>query len=321
MTRRTDRLALFAACLLPFAASATPAPLLLVGEVRAAHAEAIWVPPTMGTTVLRYYVAEGTQVQPGDVLVRIDPGQSASQVRVLQAQIEQAAARVAKEVAELEVKALDAEVAELDATLALTRARIDAAIPRAHLSALDADRFGGELERATREHALKQAEAATARAAVARRRSDGALESAKLEADLAYHEAQVANAEQRAESAGMVVHGFDRWRGLRYDEGSTANPGQKIGEVVGDGVMEVRAWALESDRAGLREGAPVRLHFDALPDAVAAGRIERISGAPEPKAEWSDGRWFEVDIALDDATLPLRPGMSVRVEITATEAP
>jgi HlyD family secretion protein len=292
------------------------APLMLAGEVRAANAEAIWVPPSMGPVVLRYYVPEGQRVEPGDVLVRIDPGQAASQIAQLEVQIEQAEARADKEIAALEVAALDAERAELDAALALTKARIDAAIPRSHVSALDADRHAGELERAAREHTLKQAERQGAVEAVQRRRADARLEIAKLGADLAFQRAEVANAEQRAETAGIVIHGFDRWRGVRYDEGGTANPGQKIGEVVGDGPMEVRAWVLESDRGALRDGQPVRLRFDALPRSSAAGRIDRISGAPEPKAEWSDGRYFNVDIVIDEAAgaLPLRPGMSVRVE-------
>jgi HlyD family secretion protein len=311
------RVAGLLACCAAASADAGSAPLLLVGEVRAANAESIWVPPSMGPVVLRYYVPEGQRVEPGDVLVRIDPGQAASQIAQLEVQIEQADARADKEIAALDVAALDAEHAELDAALALTKARIDAAIPRSHVSALDADRFSGELERAAREHVLKQAERRNALEAVQRRRADAGLEVAKLAADLAYQRAQVANAEQRAETAGVVIHGFDRWRGVRYDEGVTANPGQKIGEVVGDGPMEVRAWVLESDRGTLREGEVVQLRFDALPGVHGAGRIERISGAPEPKAEWSDGRYFNVDIVIEEGAsgaLPLRPGMSVRVE-------
>jgi len=289
-------------------------PLLLSGEVRSTDAEAIFVPPSNSSpVVLRYYVAEGARVAAGDVLVRIDPGQSASQVETLSVQIEQTEARVEKEVAELQLTAIDAERAALDAWLALQKAEIDAAIPREHLSALDADRYAGELERASREHVLKQQEFASAREAVARRREDGRLEVDKLRADLRYHEAQVANAEQRATRSGVVVHGFDRWQGKRYDEGSSAHQGLKIGEVVGDGDMFVRAWALESDRADLGDGQRVTLRFDALPGATTAGRIERIAGAPEPKAEWGGGRYFAIDIALESQQLPLLSGMSVLV--------
>jgi HlyD family secretion protein len=297
-------------------AGGVEAAVLLSGEVRAENAESIITPPSNSSpVVLRYYVPEGTRVAPGDVLVRIDPGGSATQIRQLDAQIEQARARAAKELAELQVKAIDAEKAWVDARAARDKARVDAEIPRAHLSALDFDRHQGERERAEREYALKQEELDAARAAVERRAADGALEVDKLLADRVYHEAQVANAEQRATMEGVVLHGFDNWRGGRFDEGSSAFPGNKIGEVVGDGGMTVRAYALEPDRGALREAQQVELSFDALPGVRIRGRIARIAGAPEPKAEWGEGRYFTVDIEpIDAAALPLRPGMSVRVE-------
>lgn len=316
MIRRTE---LVVAMALLLAANATQAAVLISGEVRAENAQGIYVPQSDSSpVVLRYYVPDGSAVKEGDVLVRIDPGGSAAQIRTLELQIEQAQARAEKEGAELLVKAIDAERALVDAEAALAKAKVDAAIPRAHLSGLDYDRYQGELERATRERALKQDEFAAADEAVRRRRSDGALEVKKLEADRLYHQAQVANAEQRADQAGVVIHGFDNWRGNRYDEGSTAHVGNRIGEVVGEGGMRVRAYALEPDRAGLSEGQTVQLSFDALPGKLTQGRIERIAGAPEPKAEWGDGRWFSLDIDLpDDLDLPLKPGMSVRVRAEA----
>jgi hypothetical protein len=120
---------------------------------------------------------------------------------------------------------------------------------------------------------------------------------------------------------GLVLHGFDNWRGGRFDEGSSAFPGNKVGEVVGAGGMAVRAYALEPDRGFLREGQTVSLTFDALPGASAQGRVARIAGAPEPKAEWGDGRYFTVDIDLESgADIALRPGMSVRVAVDAPAA-
>ena len=43
------------------------------GEVRAIDAESIWVPPSDSSpVVLRFFAAEGSHVEPGDLLVRID---------------------------------------------------------------------------------------------------------------------------------------------------------------------------------------------------------------------------------------------------------
>lgn len=307
-------------CLAPlqgFAQTTTPV-ISLTGEVRALDAEAIYVPSTDSSpVVLRYYVAEGERVTPGDVLVRIDPGQALSQIRELESQIEQARARAEKEIAELAVKRIDADIAHVQAEALLDKARVDAAIPRAHLSALDYDRYQGELERATREFALKSDELATARAAVERRRADGDLEVRKLVTERDFNQLQVQGSEQRATRDGVVVHGFDPMMGQRYDEGSSAQMGTQIGEVIGDGALGVRAWALEPERAAMRVGQTVMLAFDALPTVRVTGRIERIGGAPEPKAEWGTARWFLIEMTFVDNVdnIALLPGMSVRVAL------
>jgi HlyD family secretion protein len=312
-----------ALCLALATAPALAEAVWLTGEVRAIEAEGILVPPSNSSpVVLRYLVPEGNLVEPGEVLVRIDPGQSATQVRQLEAQIALLDATAARDLAVLEVAAVDAERALVEAEAALAKARVDAGIPKAHLSALDHDRYQGELQRAEREASLKQAEWQAASAAIARKRNDAALELDKLRADLAYHQAQVANAEQRAESRGRVVYGFDPMRGIRYEEGASAYPGHRIGDVVGESGMAVRAHVLEPDRAGLVEGQTLRLDFDALPGQPASGRIERISGAPDTRAQWGDGRYFTVDISLDASAgqLPLLPGMSVRIEAPTAAA-
>jgi multidrug resistance efflux pump len=138
---------------------------------------------------------------------------------------------------------------------------------------------------------------------------------AQLEADLVFAERQIARAEQRATRAGTAVFGFHPWNGQRFEVGASANPGMAIGEVVGAGELAVRAWVLEVDRPGLRSGQPVQVRFDALPGRTLAGRIASIAGAPEPKAEWGSGRYFTVDVTLEaSAGLPLKPGMSARIE-------
>lgn len=290
--------------------------IVITGELQSLDAQPIYTPQAnMSPVVLRYYVPEGTAVKRGDVVLRIDAGQSASQIRTLDAQIDQARARMAKELAELQVKVVDAELALVDADATLATARIDAALPKGLISGLDYDRYQGELERAMRETALKREELATARAAVARRQGDGSLEVRKLQVQRDYHDAQVGQAEVRADRDGVVLHGFNNnWIGGRIDEGSSTMPGSKAGEVVSGGAMRVRAWALEPDRRGLAIGQPVALAFDALPDRQLAGRITAIAGAPDRKQEWGEGRYFQVDVAFQPGHgLKLLPGMSVRV--------
>ena len=310
----------FASVLLPVLLAAAAAPagaVVLTGEVRATDAQVLYVPfSNSSPVVIRFFVAEGEPVKQGEPVLRIDPGQAASQLPELDAQIEQAQATAAKALAELQVKALEAESAVVDARAELDTARLDAGLPRELVSGLDYDRYQGELDRTTRESALKQSELVAAREAVERQRRDSALEVKKLQLKRDYYAALAENAEVRATRDGVVVHGYNNnWLGGRIDEGSSAMPGSEAGQVVAPGsTMQVRAWALEPDRRGLRVGQTVRLAFDALPGRSVDGRIRGIAGAPEPRAEWGNGSYFVIDIDLPQKTgLALLPGMSVRV--------
>ncbi len=322
--------AALAAAVLPAAAQdAAPAPAaarpvpMLTGEVRALDAESIRVPRSNTNPVtLRTFLPDGASVAVGDVVLAIDPGQGASALRAAEQALEVGEARAAKELAELEVLRIDAELALVDAEAALATAEVDAAVPADLIRALDADRYRGELERATRELALKRSELATAEAALLRRREDARLEREKLIAQRDYHAGFVTAAEVRATRAGTLRRGFDPRGGQRYEEGSSANPGQQVGEiVVADATLAVVAWVHEADRAAIAPGMDADIAFDALPGARARGRIERIAGAPETRAQWGRGGWFELRVTLpDDHGLALRPGMSARVHPMAQES-
>lgn len=298
---------------------------VFTGEVRVIGAQEIFTPPSMSSpVVLRYYVADGTHVDKGQVLLRIDAGSAETELRILQAKIDQATAKNAKEIGDLDLKRVDAELALADAQAQRDTAAVDAVIPKALISALNYDRHQGEMERTEKALALKKEEVVQAVAAVARRREDGALELRKQQLSLGFSQDQVAGAVVRAERAGVVIHGFDNVLGSggRYEEGSTSYPGTMVGEVVGTGSgFTVRGWVLAPDRQGLRTGQSVRLHFDALPDQQLSGTVGAIAGAPAARTEWGDGRYYAVDITLPTTVkLPLLPGMSVRVDTDLADA-
>ena len=293
--------------------------IYLTGEVRILDAEVIYTPPSDSSpVVLRYYLSDGSSVKAGDVIVRIDPGQATSQVRLLEAQIDQARSRTAKELVELRVKLLDAERAVIDAEAARDKAIVDAAIPADYIARLDLDRYRSEKERSAREYVLKQKEFSNAKAAITRRQADVALEIQKLQLQRDYQKTAIANAEQKATRAGVLTHGFDAWRGGRIDEGASSWPGQKIGEIVGDGRRGVVAYALEPERRGLKLKQTVSLSFDAYPTQVITGIISKIAAAPDSKSEWGEARYFAVDISLPERLpMTLLSGMNVRVKISS----
>jgi len=296
----------------------------ITGEVRALEAQPIYTPPSNSSpVVLRFYVPDGTEVKKNEPLLRIDPGQAGARLRTLESDYEKAEAKAAAEIADRRVKAIDAELAYVEAEAVLGKARIDASLPRELLSGLDYDRYRGDLERAERDLILKREQLRDARAAVERRSKDAQLELERIRLEQEYQQAQLDNAEVRAERDGVVLHGFDPWSGQRFDEGSSAQMGQMIGEVATIHNLGVRAYALESERDAFKRGDLVRIDFDALPGVQATGRIESISAAPEARQTWGTGRYFTIDIrfATDPGKARLLPGMSTRVRTLRDAAP
>jgi multidrug resistance efflux pump len=273
------------------------------------------VPPSNSSPiVLRTFLPEGSPVKAGDVVLRIEAG-GATNIDQLRTERERARARTDSETASKEVAAVEAEKAVVSARAALDKAKVDAALPKQQIPALDYDRHQAELDRATRDLAIKQEGLKNARDEVARRKEDGALEVRKMQINEAFQLAQLAQSEVRATRDGVLVHGYSPFKGERLDEGSTAWPGNVAGTVLGDAQMAVTAWVLEADRPYLRDGQAVTLRFDALPGRVLAGHVASITSAPEARPQWGLGRYFRARIDLPaDHGLPLVAGMSVLVE-------
>lgn len=294
-------------------------PVLLTGEVEALDTQTIVVPPSNSSPlVLRNFVAEGTPVKAGDLVLRIETG-GAANIDRLKTELDRAIARVERETATLEAGAIDTEKALISAEAALAKAKVDAALPKLQIAALNYDRNQAELDRATRDLAVKLEARDNYRQSVVRRREDGELEVKKMQINLAFQTVQLKQSEVRAARDGVVVHGYSPWKGERFEEGSSAWPGNAAGVVQGNGRMAVTAWVLEADRPYLTEGQELGLRFDALPGAALTGKIQSITSAPEARASWGNGRYFRVRIALPEGHgLPLVAGMSVFAEPHAT---
>jgi multidrug resistance efflux pump len=319
--KRLVPLLAFVAVAATAATTANTRPVLVSGEVEALDSQTIFVPPSnTSPIVIRNFLPEGASVKKGDVVLRIDSA-STTNIDQLRMDRERARAKTDSETATLEVAAIEAEKALVNAQAALDKAKVDAALPKQQITALDYDRYQAELGRATRDLAIKQDGLKNARAAVARRKEDGALEVKKLQINEAFQLAQLAQSEVRATRDGIVVHGYSPFNGERMDEGSTAWPGNAAGTVLGDGRMVVTAWVLEADRPYLRDGQALNVRFDALPGVVVTGKLASITSAPEARPRWGLGRYFRARIALpDDHGLPLVAGMSVLVEPLAPGA-
>lgn len=291
--------------------------LLLTGTVQALHAQRLRAPRMDAWRMqIQWMAEEGSLVQAGDPVVRIDSANLASEIEQLELQMLGAAQRAQKELAELEVALLDADLALVQAEAKLAKARIDAGVPATHLPAIQFERHRLDAERAGKERDEAAGRRATAAAAIEKRREELALERRALEIDLGRKRAQLDASTLRAERAGAVLYATDPQTGSKLGVGGNVQFSTLLAQVTTAEDLLVVAWLNEVDALRLPAGATARLTLDAHPERPFAGRVLRQGGAAERREAWGEGRWFELEIDIEPpAGLSLTPGMSVLVEI------
>lgn len=259
---------------------------------------------------------EGTIVQPGDVLVKIDStaaAQSLVQKRNTVRSFETQISRSGKD-AETEARVMeyDRRLAEAGVAYADSHVRRDPdifskwEIQESILSAALAryrkenqERKGGvreELSRADRGILEIQRNKARARVTTV----EEALSSMVVKAPI----------------EGVIFHLAGWMSKLRA--GAEVWPGQPLVEIASLRHFQGKLGVLETDITGIAEGTRVRATLDALPDVVLAGKVTRMGKVAEPLTEDDPRKFFTCGVTWDvDPGLlaRLKPGLRFRAEI------
>jgi HlyD family secretion protein len=302
---------------------------------------------------IRDLAPEGSRVQAGELLVRLDTTDlEIEQARVRQ---EHRQAQMDLQVAEGEWDEANAEVkAVSEGEGALTVEEARSTLQRAQKKA---ERLRQEYEKlrplldkgfitreelARTEDALEEAEEELI---LARRRTDVIVqlshprEQKRASLAVAQKAAQLSNARTRVNETELrlslltnLVNGCTiRARGpglVVYEENLNANPRRKL--RIGDRVfatqgivtipevnrMLVEASVSEADVHRVKAGQAAEIRVEAFPDLKLTGKVTRVGtlAATSPTRPFDDKR-FDLIITLDPTTAELRPEMSIRADV------
>ncbi len=298
------------------------APLLLTGQLEATGGQRLLAPIT-STWVdlqLQWLAADGSRVEPGDVVARFDPGAVLDGLADLEASLEEKEREARLAGVRSRRSRLELEVKLAEATAEARKAALEAAVPAevtgewAHRkAALAAARKENERRRAELElrvHDLVE-EA---------RKAQLELELGELRRKIEERRRDLAALELRAERAGYVLIGEHPWEEHRLRPGDRVGTGWEVATIPDPASLHVLGWAREGDVGRIVPGQPARFLLDALPGRMFHGRVERVAVSGERIWAWGNGRWFRVEFSLDDPDpAAMRPGMGVRCEIGAAE--
>ena len=141
---------------------------------------------------------------------------------------------------------------------------------------------------------------------------------------LALLEEQIKKCLITAPEAGQVVYAHLHHHGHSHmvEEGAQLYRNRVIIRLPDPKRMQVKATVREDRIALVEKGMPVSVELDAFPGVELTGKVERVDEFPEPVSYYgSRVKVFETIIALDDCDVDLRPGLSAKVKIRVEELP
>ncbi len=302
-----------------------------------------------GSTIL-WIIEDGTEVQPGDELVRLDSStieDNISQKRItyetalstkIKSESDVSVAKISiieylEGTYEQERKTFENEIFVAEEELKKAELAYDSirrSVSRGLVSPLQlqGEQFRVEsarkvlelaqkklhvLENYTKVKTLEELQGALT-AAEAKLASD--TESLKLEeARLLREKEQLQNCNIRAESSGMVIYPeAAEWKNQpEIEEGATVREQQTLLVIPDLGKMQVRVGVHESKVKRLKPGMPARIEVQ---DNTYSGELVSVATQASPSGWWDGNvRRFDAIVRLDSRG-GLRPGMSADVEIT-----
>jgi membrane fusion protein (multidrug efflux system) len=244
-------------------------------------ADAMIVAPRVSGYVSEVLVAANQDVEPGQLLVRVDDG-------TYRAQFARAKADV--DATEADIRRLQAEIAHQQSVMEQAQAAADVATAKAAYAGREADRYGRLSESGAVSHQqVDQSRTMSGQTSAELAEAQAAVTSASRAVDVL--RAQVGQGESAREAAQAALQSakldLDATELRSRIKGRVGDKTVSIGQYVVAGtrlmsVMPLQDIYLEANYketqiGRLRIGQPVVIQVDALPDTVVAGRVESLS--------------------------------------------
>jgi len=295
--------------------------LLLTGELAAARALELKVPPTRSSDIpIRWMERDGTPVRAGQLVVDFDNSS-------FTAELEEKRLAAAQAVDELARKGAEAESTTAEKAFTVEKSRAEVA--KARLKAnLPTDIYSAR-EVQERQLDLRRAEAGLAKAEADldawKKESEADLELQRIELEKARREIvqaekAIASLSLRAPRDGIFLAAEHPWEGRKIQEGDSVWSGMTVGVLPDLGSMIVDADLSDVDDGRIAPGLRASCTLDAYPAERFGCRVVEIAPVARERSSGSLRRYFPVRVALDRLDRRMLPGMSVRVEVLGPAA-
>jgi len=287
------------------------------GELKSERSRSVTVPSVRGQTQLVWLVEEGSRVEPGEVVARIDLTDLENQRDQRQQQLENEQSNLENFLASKPNQIRSAESSLLTAQYDLELAKLR----------LDLSEFESAQQQAQREISYENA---LLRVDEAER--DLASRISKLDVEEMRYRTRITEAEQRfqdvidqieaatmrAPISGIVVYGETRGsstEGMRKIRvGDQLHRGMTVITIPDLSEMLADTRVPEGDIRKIAVDQPVQVILDAIPDRAFDAHVETIATLASYD-EMNHDSYFTVRVRLDSLDAGMRPGMTSTMQI------
>jgi len=291
--------------------------IFITGEIKASDSQTFFAPQSDTWRIqVEWMLPEGEVAKPGDVVVVFEGGSIASNIEQDEVNLNTALDELKRQINQGKQSILEAEFALTRADLLLEKAKIDAAVPKSHLSAFDYEENQLKLEQAVIQKHKAKASLAEKQNSAQVNISKQEIEIKRLQINLKENRKRLHNLTHKAINKGPILYGNHPWYGTKLFSGVTAQPGWKIAEIPAMTGLYLEAWVHEIDYKHLKREQIMSLTLDAYQDTPLTAKLSDISTQPEERKEWGKDAYYRAKFTFDDTQqLKILPGMTGRVVV------
>jgi multidrug efflux pump subunit AcrA (membrane-fusion protein) len=294
------------------------------GELRASHSITVTAPAVGGDALqITHLVQTGRPVKKGDVVIEFDPSEQHYKLEQNRSELLQAEQEIIKAKADAAVLAAQDKVLLLKDRYAVRGAELDVQ-KNELLSKIDADKNTLALVQAKRVLAEqeKDIESHKATGQAATYLAQEKYNKAKLGMDQAQQNLDKMHVTAPIDGLVSIQKNMNASGGFfftgmtlpDFHEGDQVQPGSAIAQVVDPQGLDLRVQIGEQDRDNVKNGQPVEVTFDALPDKVFHGTVQTVGGMSMRQFfSGNTGGHFEVSIKLANEDPRLQSGFTARI--------
>lgn len=291
---------------------------VLTGFLQAEKAEHLVVPRSNSWQVqIKWMAPEGSNLKAGDVAVRFDTANLASEIENLELTLEDKLELKKQKEADCRMErkslTLELEMAQID----VKKKALDAGIPKGLIPDYDYEKYQLELKKSKEACAEAKTEKDSRFSQMTSELERLNIEIEEARSKLNMYETMLAGLTLHSGSGGTLMYAEHPWHRRKLQIGDNVGVTWTVATIPDNSTLYVEAWALESGVKSLAPGQRVDIVLDAYPNKNFGGVIEDVMNNAEKKNRWGRAYYFRVKIKLD-ALDPrfMKPGMSVKCEVT-----